>query len=69
MNFLGQCIYKYFLGLLNWRAWIFLLNFLLPEHFSVLRLPIISFLMVRKLRLQGLTNRDDIESLLAFLDD
>ena len=45
------------------------LNFLLRESFFVLHPPPISFLMVPKLRLQGLTNRDDIESLLAFFDD
>ena len=44
----------------TWLAWISYFYF---AHLSV------GFLMIRKLRLPGLINRDDIESLLAFLDD
>ena len=67
MDFLGQCmnIFTGYLACMNF----FILNFLLREYIFGLRPPLISFLMVRRLRLQGLTNRDDIESLLAFLDD
>ena len=63
-----RSVHEYFLGLLGVHDF-FKLNFLLREYFFVLHPPLIGFLMVRKLRLQGLTNRDDIESLLAFLDD
>ena len=38
----------------------FKLKFLLREYFFALRPPLISFPMGRKLRLQGLTNRDDM---------
>ena len=54
MDFLGQCM-NVFTGYLI-------------SYFYFARLSV-GFLMIRKLRLPGLINRDDIESLLAFLDD